>query len=100
MDHEILAPTIKIHNSLFLGFLPSFTYHQDPIEREARETFTRMDSDRDGGIDEEEWSKSQRVRPMFENAGINASLPMDVNAFVSYFRQAKKGVASTSSVGR
>ena len=61
----------------------------DPIESEARETFARMDTDRDGGIAEDEWAKSQRVRPMFENAGINVSLPMNEVTFVANFRQAK-----------
>ena len=61
----------------------------DPIEKEARETFARMDTNRDGGIAEVEWATSKRVRPMFENAGINASLPMDVKVFVANFRRAK-----------
>ena len=73
---------------------------QDPIEKEARETFTRMDSNRDGGIAEDEWARSQRVRPMFENAGINASLPMDLNTFVSNFRQAKSSETPANSAPR
>jgi len=74
--------------------------NQDPIEKEARDTFARMDSNRDGGIAEDEWAKSQRVRPMFENAGINASLPMDVEAFVTNFRQAKVSETSRNNNGR
>ncbi|MEK6258220.1 MAG: EF-hand domain-containing protein [Planctomycetota bacterium] len=73
---------------------------QDPIDKEARETFARMDADRDGGIAEDEWAKSQRVRPMFENAGINASLPMNAESFVIGYRQAKASDTSRSNNGR
>ena len=68
--------------------------NQDPIEKEARDTFARMDADRDGGIAEDEWANSRRVRPMFEQAGINPSLPMIVEAFVTLFRKAKEIEAS------
>lgn len=73
---------------------------QDPIEREARETFARMDSNRDGGIAEEEWARSQRIRPMFENAGISVSLPMDTDAFVTNYRSAKAKEAPESNRGQ
>ena len=62
---------------------------QDPVGKEARDTFARMDANRDGGIAEDEWAKSQRVRPMYENASITASLPMDLDSFVANFRKAK-----------
>lgn len=61
----------------------------DPVGKEARDTFTRMDKNNDGGIAEEEWAVSQRVRPMFEDAGINVVLPMNLDSFVANYRQAK-----------
>ncbi len=73
---------------------------QDPIGKEARDSFARMDADHDGGLAEDEWAKSQRVRPMFENAGINASLPMDVESFVTSYRQAKALETSRKNDGR
>lgn len=74
--------------------------NQDPVEKEARETFARMDSNRDGGIAEDEWSKSQRVRPMFEQAGINASLPMDAETFIKHYRKAKETEVTVNNEGR
>lgn len=62
---------------------------QDAVDKEARDTFSRMDADRDGGIGEEEWGRSQRVRPMFEQAGVNVSLPMDEQSFLSNYRRVK-----------
>jgi Ca2+-binding EF-hand superfamily protein len=73
---------------------------QDPIGKEARETFTRMDKNGDGGIAEDEWASSQRVRPMFENAGIHASLPIEEAVFVASFRQAKASETPRNNNGR
>ncbi len=73
---------------------------QDLIGKEARDSFTRMDKDTDGGIAEDEWASSQRVRPMFENAGINASLPMDIETFVAHYRQAKSNETARKNDGR
>lgn len=61
----------------------------DPVGKEARDTFARMDKNNDGGIAEDEWAVSQRVRPMFENAGVNVVLPMNLDSFVANYRQAK-----------
>ena len=73
---------------------------QDPIGKEARDSFARMDKNTDGGIAEDEWASSQRVRPMFENAGINASLPMDVETFMAHYRQAKSNETARKNDGR
>lgn len=64
--------------------------NQDPVDREARDNFARLDTDHDGGIAEDEWAKSQRSRASFEQAGITPSLPMDVETFVALFRKAKE----------
>lgn len=73
---------------------------QDSIGKEARDTFARMDKNTDGGIAEDEWASSQRIRPMFDNAGITVSLPMDLDAFVANFRQVRAIEASRKSDGR
>ena len=83
---------VKTGDSASMGTKPAANQvpiKQDPISKEARETFARMDKNSDGGIAEDEWASSQRVRPMFENAGIIASLPMDLETFVANFRQVK-----------
>ena len=72
----------------------------DPIGKEARESFARMDSNHDGGLAEDEWAASKRVRPMFANAGITASLPMDSKTFVANYRKAKAHEAAGSNGGR
>ena len=59
-----------------------------PLEREARDNFSRLDGNRDGAIAEDEWAKSQRTRAMFEQAGINVSLPVDAASFTILYRKA------------
>ena len=73
---------------------------QDSIDEEARKSFTRMDANSDGGLAEDEWAASKRVRPMFENAGINASLPMDSKTFVVHYLKAKAHEASANNGGQ
>ena len=64
--------------------------NQDPLEREARDNFSRLDGNRDGAIAEDEWAKSQRTRAMFEQAGINVSLPVDAASFTILYRKARE----------
>ena len=64
--------------------------NQDPTEREARDNFSRLDANRDGAIAENEWAKSQRTRAMFEQAGINLSLPVDADSFTVSYRKARE----------
>lgn len=103
---ELLAkstPSIRRGDSVSTVAKPSKTpepVEQDPIGKEARDSFARMDKDTDGGIAEDEWASSQRVRPMFENSGINASLPMDIETFVAHYRQAKSNETARKNDGR
>jgi len=69
---------------------------QDPLEREARDNFSRLDGNRDGSLTEDEWAKSQRTRGMFEQASINVSLPVDAASFTTLYRKAREA----SSGGR
>ena len=64
--------------------------NQDPLEREARDSFARLDTNRDGGLAEDEWAKSKNSRASFEQAGITPSLPLTVEAFVVLFRKARE----------
>jgi EF hand len=63
---------------------------QDPVDREARESFGRLDSNRDSSMTEDEWAKSQRTRAMFEQVGIQLSLPADVESYVVLYRKARE----------
>ena len=97
------AELLPKSNKTTIGTKPSANpepIEQDPIGKEARDTFARMDADRDGGIAEDEWAQSQRIRPMFDNAGINVSLPMNAETFATNFRQAKTSEASRQNGGR
>lgn len=62
----------------------------DDIDKEARNTFGQMDQNRNSMIDEDEWSRSSRIRPSFERANIKATIPMNVEAFVPLFRKSKE----------
>jgi len=62
----------------------------DETDREARNTFSQMDENKDGAVDEADWGRSRRIRPWFESAGIKVSLPLNVETFVSHYRQARE----------
>jgi hypothetical protein len=62
----------------------------DDIDKEARNTFGQMDQNRNSMIDEDEWSRSSRIRPSFERANIKATIPMNVETFVPLFRRSKE----------
>lgn len=62
----------------------------DPVDREARSTFSQMDDNKDGSIDENDWNRSRRIRPWFEGAGIKVSLPLNADSFVTHYRKARE----------
>lgn len=62
----------------------------DDIDKEARNTFGQMDQNKNSMIDEDEWSRSSRIRPSFERASIKATIPMNVETFVPLFRKSKE----------
>lgn len=51
----------------------------------AERFFGLMDRNRDGALDSEEWSRSRRLRPAFESAGIDLAKPMDRDQFVGHY---------------
>lgn len=83
-----LTPSELVQRSSSSAAVSPPSGHQDPIEHEAHETFSRMDKNRDGSLGEEEWGPSQRVRPMFDKAGIKYTLPMNLQDFVTSYVKA------------
>lgn len=62
----------------------------DPDVRRAETYFGYLDRNRDGRLTEEEWSASRRLRPMFEDAGVDLSREMSRDQFIqSYVRIAR-----------
>jgi hypothetical protein len=57
----------------------------DPIVLKARNYFSLMDENKDGMISAEELEKSNRVRLMFKNAGVDLAQPMDSDQFVETY---------------
>lgn len=51
----------------------------------GRNMFRLLDKDRSGNISTEEWQASSRLKPMFENAGVDLSKPMDQDAFITQY---------------
>lgn len=67
---------------------PASTGDVDMSSPEAirgRNMFRLLDKDRSGNISTEEWQASSRLKPMFENAGVDLSKPMDQNAFITQY---------------
>lgn len=55
----------------------------------AARYFKLMDSNKNGSVDPEEWEKSQRIKPMFEKAGIDISQPLSEDEFIAGYVKAK-----------
>lgn len=62
----------------------SSSEQQDPAVRRAEYYFQSLDRNRDGVLTPDEWANSQRLRPMFEAAGIDLSRPMSLEEFVRH----------------
>ena len=56
-------------------------------DREARYYFSLMDRNKDGSITSKEWSRSRRLKPMFEKAGADLSQSMSKQQFVDFYVQ-------------
>lgn len=76
--------------SISVGLLTTPGEIDEILRQDARETFARMDNNSDGGLDEDEWGRSQKVRPLIEQAGIKVTLPVREPQFVASFVEAKK----------
>ncbi|WP_197444289.1 EF-hand domain-containing protein [Maioricimonas rarisocia] len=58
---------------------------ESPEAARAKYTFRLLDRNRDGSIAPEEWQRSRRLRPLFEEAGTDLSQPMTVEQFVPIY---------------
>lgn len=55
--------------------------------KEGAYYFGLMDRNRDGNIDSQEWSRSKRIKPFFEQSGADLSKPMPKEDFVRIYVQ-------------
>ena len=62
----------------------------DPAERDARNIFGRLDENKDGSVDETEWSRSRQTRGWLEKSGVTVSLPISADSMVGYIRKARE----------
>jgi hypothetical protein len=62
--------------------------NDDPKVVLGKRVFFLLDRDKDGMASVEELSKLQRMRPAFENAGIDLQQPMTENQFIEAYRKA------------
>lgn len=59
----------------------------EALEKEAHSRFYLMDGNGDGSLTSDEWANSRKIRPMFENAGIDISQPMPEAAFIEHYKK-------------
>ena len=59
--------------------------NSDELRTVAEARFKLMDQNGDGSLSPEEWSKSTKMKPKFEAAGIDLGSPMPKEAFVAHF---------------
>jgi hypothetical protein len=57
----------------------------NPDVLKAKNYFGLLDENKDGSIDEKEWDKSNRVKSMFKNAGIDLAQPMSSQQFIETY---------------
>lgn len=76
--------------SIGVGLLSPPDGEDDALREEALATFGRMDNNADGSLDADEWSRSLKVRPMIEEAGIKVKFPIREAQFIASFVEGKK----------
>jgi hypothetical protein len=59
----------------------------EEVVRKAKYDFSLLDRNRDGVLSEHEWRISKKLKPQFEQAGVNLGQPMSADQFVSYYVQ-------------
>jgi len=59
-------------------------------EAQAKNLFSILDKNRDGKVSADEMAGSSRMRPLFEQAGLNFNEPMPVDLFVSNYVRIQK----------
>lgn len=61
----------------------------DPILVEANGYFDRLDTNKNGVVDPDEWSVSKRLKPLFEKASVDLSKPLNKEEFAVGYRKTK-----------
>ncbi|MBD3673990.1 MAG: hypothetical protein HUJ26_10745 [Planctomycetaceae bacterium] len=61
---------------------------QDATTKTAKLFFSQMDVDKSGQLTPDEWERSRRLKPKFEEVGIDLSKPMNLEQFTDAYRQA------------
>lgn len=69
---------------------PDENPNDEPLVREGKYIFRLMDNNKNSLIDEDEWARSAKVRPLFAKAGLPAELPMNRDVFVELYQRAKQ----------
>lgn len=78
------------------GASGSSSRDREETEEQIRGYFEYMDQNKNGAMDPDEWSISRRIKPMFEQAGIDISRPMSQREFIAHYKKAKAAAASRS----
>lgn len=90
---QAAKPPVKVSAtalSIGVGLLTPPDPQDAALREEALATFGRMDNNQDGGLDDDEWGRSQKVRPLIEEAGIRVTFPIRAAQFVASFVEARK----------
>jgi hypothetical protein len=66
---------------------PEKSEDKDPLTKTAQLFFQQMDADKNGSLTPDEWARSRRLKPKFEEAGIDLSGSMNVEQFTIAYRQ-------------
>lgn len=62
--------------------------NKDATSKTAKLFFQQMDADKSGSLTPDEWARSRRLKPKFEEVGIDLSKPMDLDEFTAGYRKA------------
>lgn len=65
------------------------------LAEEAQHIFFLLDTDKDGVISPDEWQKSRKIRSMFEEAGIDVSVPMKSEDVIRHYVEISVTLKST-----
>lgn len=62
---------------------------EDAIAVEAKGYFDRLDTNKNGSVDPDEWSVSKRLKPLFEKAGADLTKSLTLEEFTVSYRKTK-----------
>jgi len=66
---------------------PDKSEEKDPLSKTAQLFFQQMDADKNGSLTPDEWARSRRLKPKFEEAGIDINGSMNVDQFTTAYRK-------------